>query len=184
VFHPFDGVLPHPFPRLFLDLQPEILGHALLDAADKDGGRVDALDVGRLISSEQGHAFVGQFPLYLERVERVPAAALDVLTDHSGEPGLGRVRLGQQVGHAPVAGEQAGHDRGRAREGLGGQFGFDGPAFPRVRAGRRVGPGHRRVGHMPAADPAADRGADAPLGSPPSPPVLVRVAGLQGQPDG
>jgi hypothetical protein len=88
--------------------KPEVLGNALLDAADQHGGGVDALDVGGLVGREQRDAFAGQFPFQLQRVERVPAAALDVLADHSGEPGSGGGRFGQHLGHPPITGEAGG----------------------------------------------------------------------------
>jgi hypothetical protein len=52
-------MLLESFPSFLLDLEPEVLRHALLDAAGQDGGGVDALDVGGLVGGEQGHAFVG-----------------------------------------------------------------------------------------------------------------------------
>jgi hypothetical protein len=87
---PRQGVLAQPFPGLLLDLQPEILGHALLDAADQHGGGAGFLDAGGLVGGEQRHALVRQLPLQLQRVVGVAAGPLDVLAHHRSEAGLGR----------------------------------------------------------------------------------------------
>jgi hypothetical protein len=50
-----EGVLTQPLPGFLLDLQPVPLGHALLDPADQDGGRIDPLHVDRLVGGEQRH---------------------------------------------------------------------------------------------------------------------------------
>ena len=102
---PVQGVLDQAFPGFLLQLQPEPFGHALLHPPDQDGGGVDALDDGGLVGGEQRDPGPGQLLLQLQRVEGVPAGPLDVLADHRGEPGRRAGGLGEQVGHAAVAGE-------------------------------------------------------------------------------
>jgi hypothetical protein len=98
-------MLDQPFPDLLLQLQPVPFRDALLDAADQDGGGVDAFDVGGLVGGEQRDALPGEFFFQFQGVEHVPAGPLDVLADHGGEPGRGRGGLAQQVGHPPVTRE-------------------------------------------------------------------------------
>jgi hypothetical protein len=102
-------VLDQALPSFLLQLQPEPLGHALLHPADQDGGGVDALDDGGLVGGEQGDPGPGQLLLQFQGVEGVWAGPLDVLADHCGEPGGRGGGLGEQVGHAAVAGDVAGH---------------------------------------------------------------------------
>ena len=46
------GMLDQPFPYLLLELEPEPFRDSLLDPADKDRGRVDPFDIGRLVGRE------------------------------------------------------------------------------------------------------------------------------------
>jgi hypothetical protein len=47
------GVGPHPAPHFLLQRQPEVFGDVLLGAPQKDGGRIGAVQVDRLIGGEQ-----------------------------------------------------------------------------------------------------------------------------------
>jgi len=95
-------VLAQPFPGFLLDLEPVPLHHALLDPPDQDGGGVHAFQVDRLIGGQQRDPGVGKLAFQLEGVERVPARAFDVLTDHGGEPRVRPGRLGEQVGDPAI----------------------------------------------------------------------------------
>ena len=108
------GVLAQPFPCLLLDLQPEVLGDALLDPADQDGGGADVGHVGGLVGGEQRHAPVLQLAFEFERVEGVAAGPLDVFADHDAERGLGAGGFFQEFGHAAVARQPGGGERGVA----------------------------------------------------------------------
>jgi hypothetical protein len=98
-------VLTQPFPGFLLDLEPVPLRDALLHPPDQDRGGVHAFDVDRLVGGEQRDACVGKLAFQLERVERVPAGAFDVLTDDGGEPRVRGGGFGEQVGQAAVAGD-------------------------------------------------------------------------------
>jgi hypothetical protein len=125
---PVQGMLLEPFPGFFLDLQPEPFGHALLDAADQDGGGIDAFDGGGLVGGEQHDSLIRQFAFEFQRVEGVAAGALDVFADHGGEPGQRGVGFGQQLGHAPVA-RNAGGDERFPVAALGAFLKVDPPRF-------------------------------------------------------
>ena len=99
------GMLDQSFPDLLLQLEPVPFRHALLNPPDQDRGGVDALDVGGLVGGEQRDSLPGQFLFEFQRVEHVPAGPFDVFADDRGEPGLRAGGLGQQVGHAAVAGQ-------------------------------------------------------------------------------
>jgi len=95
-------VLPQPAPGLLLDLQPEPLGHALLDPPHQDGGRVGAGHVNGLVRGEQRDPGQGELLLQLQRVVAVTAGPLDVLTDHGGEPRRGAGGFGEQISQPAV----------------------------------------------------------------------------------
>ena len=105
---PVQGVLDQPFPGFLLQLQPEPFRHALLHPADENRGGVDAFDDGGLVGGEQRDPGPGQLLLQFQGVEGVPAGPLDVLADHRGELRGGGGGLGEQVGHAAVAGDVPG----------------------------------------------------------------------------
>jgi hypothetical protein len=77
----------------------------------KDGGRVGAVQVDRLIGGEQQNPVIAEFAFQFQRVEGVPAAAFDVFADDGGEPGGRGAGFGQQVSQAPVAGQAPVHER-------------------------------------------------------------------------
>jgi hypothetical protein len=45
-------MLGQPFPYFVFELEPVPFRYALLNAADKDGGGVDAFDIGGLVGGE------------------------------------------------------------------------------------------------------------------------------------
>src|SRR5690349_942254 len=83
---------------------PVPLRDALLDPPHQDGGGVHPFHVDRLIGGEQRDPGVGKLAFQLERVERVPAGAFDVLTDHGGEPGLGEAASASRSARPPSRG--------------------------------------------------------------------------------
>ena len=105
------GVGAQAAPHFLLQRQPEVFGDVLLGAAQKDGGRVGAVQVDRLIGGEQQNPVIAEFAFQFEGVEGVPAGPLDVLAHHGGEPGGRGAGFGQQVGQAPVAGQAFVHER-------------------------------------------------------------------------
>jgi hypothetical protein len=54
-------MLHQSFPVLLLKLEPEPFRHPLFDPADKNGGGIDAGDLGGLIGGEQRYPVPGQF---------------------------------------------------------------------------------------------------------------------------
>ena len=102
---PVNGVLLEPAPGFLLQLEPVPLRDALLHPADQDRGGVHPFHVDRLVRGEQRDPGVAKLPFQLERVERVPAGALDVLAHHGGEPGRRAGGFGQQRGQAAVTGQ-------------------------------------------------------------------------------
>jgi hypothetical protein len=98
-------VFLQPLPDFFFQLQPVPFGDALLDAADENGGGVDSLNAERLVGSENGDAFVSQFPFQFQGVVIVAGRALNVFAHHERERRFGGFRGPQQVSHAAVAGD-------------------------------------------------------------------------------
>jgi hypothetical protein len=78
-------VFAQPAPGFLLDLQPEPLRHALLDAPHQDGGGVGHVD--RLVGGEQRYPGQGELFSQLQRVVGVAAGSFDVFADDGGEPG-------------------------------------------------------------------------------------------------
>jgi hypothetical protein len=99
---PGQRVLTQSAPCLLLDLQPEPLGHPLLDPAHQHGGGVGAGHVDRLVGGEQRYPGQSELLFKLEGVVGVTAGALDVFADHGGEPGRRPGGFGEQVGQPAV----------------------------------------------------------------------------------
>jgi hypothetical protein len=101
-------MLFHALPGFFPHLEPVPFGHALLHAADKDRGGVDAVNAGGLVGGKQRNALLAQLLFQFQGIEGVAAGALDVLHDHGGKGRLRGAGLVQQVGKSPVAGQAGG----------------------------------------------------------------------------
>ena len=111
----------------------------LFHPAQQDGG-VGAFEEDGLVGGEQGDAAGGEFFFQFRLVEGVPGGAVDVLADHGGECRGGAAGLGEQVGHAPVAGDADAVDGDRlllVRKTYGNQWDIPG--------------GYVDVGESPAA---------------------------------
>ena len=104
---PGDDVLFQSFPHLGLEVEPEVLGQPLLDAADQEGGGFGGLDVDGLVTGEDGHVRAAQLAFQFQGVEVVAPGPLDVLADHRDEPRPPARDLPAQVGHAPSRGMPA-----------------------------------------------------------------------------
>ena len=104
MFHPSMVCSIRPFQQSSLICSRKNSAMPLFHPAQQDGG-VGAFEEDGLVGGEQGDAAGGEFFFQFQRVEGVPGGAVDVLADHGGECRGRAARLGEQVGHAPVAGD-------------------------------------------------------------------------------
>src|SRR6266581_3868050 len=104
VVPPVEGVLDEAVPALAEHLEPVVVGDALADPADQDGGGAGSFDAGGLVGGEDRDAPPGQLLLHGQRGQGVAGDPLDFLACRGGELRGRGGGVGEQLGYPAVAG--------------------------------------------------------------------------------